>query len=76
MKKKIKGIKKFLTNREYWDYTNQDIPSVKDDELYPNKNLVTFIDNSQEILSDEAVQKYIDGEVQDFKKFINELENA
>ena len=32
----------------------------KDDKLYPNKNLVTFIDNSQEILSDEAVQKFID----------------
>ena len=75
--KKIKGIKKFLTNREYWDYTNQNIPYTNDDDkLYPNKNLVTFIDNSQEILSDEAVQKYIDGEVQDLKKFINELENA
>lgn len=74
--KKIKGIKKFLTNREYWDYTNQNIPYTNDDKLYPNKNLVTFIDNSQEILSDEAVQKYIDGEVQDLKKFINELENA
>ena len=74
--KKIKGIKKFLTNREYWDYTNQNIPCTKDDKLYPNKNLVTFIDESQEILSDEAVQKYIDGEVQDLKKFINELENA
>lgn len=66
--KKIKGIKKFLTNREYWDYTNQNIPCTKDDKLYPNKNLVTFIDNSQEILSDEEVQK--------LKKFINELENA
>ena len=74
--KKIKGIRKFLTNREYWDYTNQNIPYTKDDELYPNKNLVTFIDNSQEILSDEAVQKFIDGEVQDFKKFIDGLENA
>ena len=58
--KKIKGIKKFLTNREYWDYTKQNIPCTKDDKLYPNKNLVTFIDNSQEILSDEAVQKFID----------------
>ena len=27
--KKIKGIKKFLTNREYWDYTNQNIPCTK-----------------------------------------------
>ena len=58
--KKIKGIKKFLTNREYRDYANQNIPCTKDDKLYPNKNLVTFIDNSQEILSDEAVQKFID----------------
>ena len=58
--KKIKEIKKFLTNREYWDYTNQNIQCTKDDKLYPNKNLVTFIDNSQEILSDEAVQKFID----------------
>ena len=74
--KKIKGIKKFLTNREYWDYTNQNIPCTNDDKLYPNKNLVTFIDNSQEILSDEAVQKFIDEEVQKLKKFINELENA
>ena len=74
--KKIKGIKKFLTNREYWDYTNQNIPCTKDDKLYPNKNLVTFIDNSQEILSDEAVQKFIDEEVQKLKKFVNELENA
>ena len=63
--KKIKGIKKFLTNKEYWDYTNQNITYSKDDELYPNKNLVTFIDDSQEILSDEEIQK-----------FINELENA
>jgi len=58
--KKIKGIKIFKTYREYWDYTNQDIPYTKDDKLYPNKNLVTFIDESQEILSDEEVQKYID----------------
>ena len=36
--KKIKEIKKFLTNREYWDYTNQNIPCTKDDKLYPNKN--------------------------------------
>ena len=63
--KKIKGIKKFLTNREYWNYTNQNIPHIKDDTLYPNKNLVTFIDESQEILSDEEL-----------KKFINELKNA
>ena len=74
--KKIKGIKKFLTNREYWDYTNQNISCTKDDKLYPNKNLVTFIDNSQEILSDEAVQKFIDEQVQKLKKFVNELENA
>lgn len=45
--KKIKGIKKFLTNREYWNYTNQNVPRTKDDTLYPNKNLVTFIDESQ-----------------------------
>ena len=48
----------------------------KDDKLYPNKNLVTFIDESQEILSDEDAQKFIDEEVQKLKKFINELENA
>ena len=74
--KKIKRIKKFLTNREYWDYTNQNIPCTNDDKLYPNKNLVTFVDNSQEILSDEVVQKFIGEEVQKFKKFVNELENA
>jgi len=58
--KKIKEIIKFKTYREYWDYTNQDIPCTKSDRLDPNKNLVTFMDNSQQILSNEELQKFID----------------
>ena len=57
---KIKRLKKFLTNREYWDWAKQNIPINNDDNLYPNKNLVTFDNDSQKILTDEEVQKFIE----------------
>lgn len=57
---KIKRLKKFLTNREYWDWAKQNIPINKDDNLYPNKNLVTFDNDSQKILTDEEVQKFME----------------
>lgn len=57
---KIKRLKKFLTNREYWDWAKQNITINKDDNLYPNKNLVTFDNDSQKILTDEEVQKFIE----------------
>lgn len=49
----------YLTNREYWNYTNQCVPQTKDDELYSGYILIEFENNSRSILSEDELNKII-----------------
>ncbi len=49
-----------LTNRQYFDLTNQYVQETKDDGLYSGYVMINWDDDSKTIISEDELNKIID----------------